>query len=90
MRCVSAFISCSAAIARVLPLRGLCLRDATVGFRLRHLQFGPDVLADIDVRDIDRHNLKRGSGIEPFGEHRFADAIRILQDFLVVDRRADR
>ena len=57
-------------LRRILPLGGFGLRDAAVGFGLRGLQLGADVLADVDVGDVDRHDLERRSGIEPFGEHR--------------------
>ncbi len=50
----------------VLPFGGFRLRDAAVGFGLRRLQFGADVLADVDVGDVDRDDLERRSGIEPF------------------------
>ena len=74
----------------VLALRGLRLSDLAIGVRLGGLQFGADVLADVDVGDVDRHNLERRSRIEPLREHGLRDAIRILQHFLVIDRRADR
>ena len=69
----------------VLPFRRFGLRDAPVGFGLRRLQFGADVLADVDVGDVDRNDFESGSGVEALGEHGFADAVGILEDFLVVD-----
>ena len=60
----------------VLPFGGLGLRDAPVGFGLRGLQVGADVLADVDVGDVDRHDFERGPGIEAFGKHRLRDAVR--------------
>jgi len=40
-------------------------------------------------RDVDRHDFERGSGIESLREHRLRNAVGILEDFLVIDRRTD-
>ena len=46
------------------PLLGLGPGHARVGFGLVGLQAGADVLADVDVGDVDRDDLERRLGVE--------------------------
>ena len=52
---------------------GLGLRDVLVGISLIHLQESADILAHVDVGDVDRQNLESRTGIQTFAEHKFGD-----------------
>ena len=47
-----------------LPLLGQCLGFAGIGLGLICLQPGADVLADVDICDINRNNLERRMSVE--------------------------
>ena len=64
---------------------GAC--HARVGLGLVRLQAGTDVLADVDVGDVDRHDRERRVGIEAARQHGPRDPIGILQHFQVRVRR---
>ena len=66
------------------------LGDALVRVRLLALQFRADVVAHIDIGDIDRKNFERGVAVESLCQHRFGNAIRIFQHILVRISGADR
>ena len=51
--------------------------NARVGFGLIGLQSGADVLAHVDVGDVDRHDFERGLRIEP----RASTALEIMSGF---------
>ena len=69
---------------------GVGLSDALVGIGLLGLQLRADVVADIDVGDVDRENLERRPAIESFLEDELRDAIGIFEHVLVGVGRADR
>ena len=81
-------ISCSRHRHRPAFL-GLGLGTSHIGFGLRRLKLGADVLAYIDIGDIDREDLERRAGIQTLLQHRLGDSVRILQHALVADRTAD-
>ena len=71
-------------------LLGLGLGNVLVGIGLVHLQHGANVLAYINVSDINRENLKCCSCIKTLFKYRLAYPVRILKHFLVAVRRTDR
>ena len=50
-------------------------RIALIGFGLIGLQTGSDVLAHVDVGDVDRNDFERRLGIQAAGQHRLPHAI---------------
>ena len=50
-----------------------------ISFCLIRLEFGPNVLTYIDIRDINRQNLKGRTRVEPLRENHLRDRIRILE-----------
>ena len=52
-------------------------------FGLIGLEVRADVVADVDVCDINRYDFKGGLRIEPLGQHGLGNQIRILQHGLV-------
>ena len=60
-----AFISCCRAIASGATHLGPCLGHSHVRIGLVDLQACPDVLSDINIRDIDRDNLKGRTRVQP-------------------------
>src|SRR5262249_12412795 len=50
-------------------LFGLGASDTGVGFRLKGLKVGANVVANVDISDVDRENLVRCSSVEPLLEH---------------------
>ena len=71
-------------------LLSLGLGNVLVSIGLVHLQHGTDVLAYINVRDINRENLKSCSCIKTLLKHRLTYPVRILKHFLMAVRRTDR
>ena len=63
----------------------LCLGSshASICLGLVCLKPRTDIIADIDISDIDRDNFKSGLGIESSVENSSADSVRIFQDFRV-------
>ena len=55
---------------------GLGAGDPRVGFGLKGLQVGADVVADVDIGDVDRQDLVGRAGVEPFLEHSLGDRCR--------------
>ena len=68
----------------------LGLRDILVRLSLIHLQLRADVLTYVDIRYINRQNLKCRSVVQTFGKHQLTDRIRILQHLLVTLGTTDR
>jgi lipoyl synthase len=60
-----AMFSCSWATARRAALLGLGLGDGACRPRPGRPELGADVLADVDVGDVDREDLERRVGVEP-------------------------
>ena len=73
-----AFISCSRAMATGATLFGLGPGHAGVGLGLVGLQPGADVLADVDIGDVDRHDLKRRLRVETAFEHGLGNHVRVF------------
>ena len=73
---------------RALAL-GLRLGDLLLGLGLVDLEPRPDVVADVDVRDVDREDLERGPRIEAALEHHLRDLVRVLEHPHVVLGRPD-
>ena len=71
-------------------LLGLGAGDARVGFGLEGLQVGADVVADVDIGDVDRQDLVGRAGVEPLFEHALGDRVRFLEHLQVGLGRADR
>ena len=80
--------SCDTAIAR----RPSAWRagHAGIGLGLIGLQPGADVVADVDIGDIDRHDFERRLRIELAGQHRLGNPVRVFEHDLVRFGRADR
>ena len=55
---------------------GLGPGHAGIGLGLVGLQPGADVLADVDVGNVDRHDLEGRLRVEPAFQHRLGDACR--------------
>ena len=85
-----AMISCSAATAIARRPSALARATPRVGLGLVGLQPGADVVADVDVRDVDRDDFEGGLRIEPPRQHRLGNAVGVLQHFGVRLGRADR
>jgi hypothetical protein len=50
---------------------------------------GADVLAHVDVGDVDREDLEGRAGVEPAGHHGLGDVVGVLEHMLVRLGRAD-
>ena len=70
-------------------LLGLGPGDPRVGLGLQGLEVGADVVADVDVGDVDREDLVGGAGVEPLLEHALGDRVGLLQHLQVRLGRAD-
>jgi hypothetical protein len=53
--------------------------DARVGLRLVRLQPGANILADVDVGDVDRDDLERGLRIQFAGQHGLGNHVGVFQ-----------
>src|SRR5207247_1130006 len=71
------------------PHFGLRLRDEFVRFGLFGLQSRADVLAHIDVGDVNGQNFKRRVAVERLAQDRFGNAVGMFEHVLVTGRRAD-
>ncbi len=89
LRATWAFISCSRAAANALRSSAFARATRRVGLGLIGLQSGADVLAHVDVGNVDRHDLKRRLGIQAAFEHRLRDAVGMLHHLQVAVGRAD-
>ena len=65
------------------------LSDILVGIGLVDLQHRTDILAYVDISDINRKNLESRTSIEALGQHHLGNRIRVLQHILVRLRRTD-
>ena len=65
------------------------LRHALVGFGLLGLEFGADVVAHVDVGDVDGKDFKGGVAVETLGQHVLGDAVGIFEHLFIGIRRAD-
>src|SRR6185369_5271300 len=70
-------------------LFGFGLEALLVGLGLGGLELGADVLADVDVGDIDGENLEGAAGVKAFGHDGLGDVVGVLQHGLVGLGRAD-
>ena len=70
-------------------LLGLGLGDVLVGVGLVHLELGADVLAHVDVGDVDGEDFEGGAAVEALGEDEFGDAVGVLEHLLVAGGAAD-
>ena len=70
-------------------LLGLGLVALGVRLRLVRLQLRADVLADVDVRDVDGHNLKGGVSIQATIQDGTRNSIRVLKNFQVIRGRTN-
>ena len=86
----AAIISCSLADGEGPPLLGLGPGDPGVGLGLDGLEVGADVVADVDVGDVDREDLEGRAGVEPLLQHALGDRVGLLEHLLVRVGRADR
>ncbi len=68
---------------------GLGPGDARVGLGLERLEVGTDVVAHVDVGDVDREDLVGRPGVEALLEHSLGDRVGLLEDLLVGVGRAD-
>ncbi len=71
-------------------LLGLGPGHAHVGLGLVGLQAGADVLAHVDVGDVDRDDLERRLRVEAAVQHGLGDAVGVLHHLQVCLGRADR
>ncbi len=62
---------------------GVGLSDFFVGFGLFGLEFGTDVVADIDVGDVDGEDFEGGASIDAFAEDEFGDGVWVFEDVFV-------
>ena len=85
----AACISCSLATAKAPALFGFGSGDPHVGFGLKGLQVGADVVADVDIGDIDRQDFIGRAGVEAFLEHSLRDRVGLFEDLEVGLGRAD-
>ena len=61
-----------------------------VSLGLVRLQTSTDVLAHVDIRDVDGDNLESGVRVKTPVQDVARDAVRVLQHFQVAVRRTDR
>ena len=70
-------------------LFGLGLGDVLVGIGLIHLEGSTDVLAYVDVGDVDGENFEGRTCVKPLAEHELRDGVGVLEHGLVAFARAD-
>ena len=68
---------------------GVGLGDFFVGLGLLGLEFGADVVTDIDIGDVDGENLEGGAGIDAFAENELGDGVGIFEHVFVAIGGAD-
>ena len=56
---------------------GLRLSNEFIGFSLLRLEFRPDILTHVDVRDVDREDVERGPAVEAAGQDVWQRAVEI-------------
>ena len=66
------------------------MRDILIRFGLVHLELRTDILSDIDIGYINREDFECRAVIQSFGEHQFADGIRVLEHQFVALSATDR
>ena len=71
-------------------LLGLGLEAALVGFGAIRGELCAEVLADVDVGDVNGENLESRVRIESLAQDGFGDRVGVFQDVFVIDCRADR
>ena len=71
-----------------LSLLGFGLEHLLVGFGLFVAKVSANILAHIDVRNINGENFERGPGIKTFAQHGFGNAVGVFEHFLVGLRRS--
>ncbi len=71
-------------------LLGLGAGDPGIGLGLQRLEVGADVVAHVDVGDVDREDLVGRAGVESLLQHALGDRVGLFEDLVVRVGRADR